>query len=97
MAQITEATNVAGTAFRVGQRVEYHAGEHGWLSGTVRGIDDGPRVTYLRVEIDQPEFLSGYDRPYELNAQSAASFGCATYNPLLHRGKSMGNFRPLEA
>lgn len=95
MAKIASAENAAGTKFHVGQRVEYYSGENGYLPGTVREIDAGSRVTVLKVEIDQPEFLNSRDRPYELNERAAAEAGYAIFNPLLHHGKTMGNFRPL--
>lgn len=97
MTKITQTQNMAGTHFYVGQRVEYHSGENGWLPGTVREIDEGPRRTVLMVEIDQPEFLGPRDRPYELNERAAAEVGYTIFNPLLHHGKTMGNFRPLGA
>ena len=96
MPRLNTAQNMAGQTYTVGQRVEYHSGENGWLPGTVRAIDAGPRVTVLMVEIDQPEFLNKRDRPYELNPRAAAEAGYSIYNPLLHGGKTMGNFRPLE-
>lgn len=64
MAQLKEVDFLDGITRRVGDRVEYYAGENGWLAGTITAISDrehSPAVE-IHVKVDEPEKLSRFDR-----------------------------------